>query len=74
MGQLGIFGERILKSFKKINNYMIEDICKVFCLGECSFFVNSECEVFFCGRYSHRSKKVIICRITTRENKTSIIQ
>lgn len=54
-GQLGIVGERFTKSFKKINNYFIEDIRKVFCLGDCSFFINSNCEVFFCGKYSQKS-------------------
>ena len=60
VGQLGIPGDRVSKNFKKINNFMIADITKVFCLGECSFFVNSECEMFYCGKHSYKSKKRFI--------------
>ena len=56
MGQLGLEGERITKSFKKVNNNMIFGIQKVYCLQDCTFFVNEECEVFFCGKYSYKSK------------------
>ena len=32
-GQLGIPAEKLSKSFKKVNNFMLSDIKKVFCLG-----------------------------------------
>ena len=41
-GQLGIFGERLTKTFRKINNGMVGFIKKVFAIGDCTFFVNDE--------------------------------
>lgn len=31
---------------------MLGDVCKVFCINDCTFLVNSDNELFFCGRYS----------------------
>ena len=73
-GQLGMFGERLSKNFRKINNNMLYDIRKVFAISDCTFFVNEECEVFFCGKYSYKSKVSIYNRITIVKDKTSRIQ
>ena len=54
-GQLGLGGDRFSKVFKKVNNNMLMDLKKVFCIQDCTFFINEECEVFFCGKHSHRS-------------------
>ena len=58
-GQLGLFGERFAKNFKKMNSNMIGNIQKVFAIADCTFFVNEDLEVFFCGKYSHRSNQFI---------------
>ena len=59
-GQLGIFGERFTKAFKKMNNHMMGDIRKVFAISDCTFFVNEDFEAFFCGKYSYKSNNLII--------------
>lgn len=34
---------------------MVGEVKKAFCINECTFLVNSDCEVFFCGRHSLKS-------------------
>ena len=53
--QLGMPTERLAKNFRKIDNNMIGEVTKPFCINECTFLVNSDCEVFFCGRHSLKS-------------------
>lgn len=55
VGQLGISGERFTKLFKKINNCMIGEVGKIFCINDATFFINSDQEVFYCGKYSYKS-------------------
>lgn len=59
-GQLGMFGERLSKNFRKVNNNMLYEIKKVFCICDCTFFVNEDSEVFICGKYSYKSTLSII--------------
>ena len=58
--QLGIPSEKLCKSFKKIDNNMVGDIRKVFCINDCTFVVNSDMEVFFCGKHSLKSTSYFI--------------
>ena len=53
---------------------MLADIKKVFAISDSTFFVNEDCEVFFCGKYSYKSKVVIYFRGSVVKNKTSGIQ
>lgn len=55
--QLGMPTEKTSKSFKKIGNQMIGEVKKAFCISDCTFLVNSDNEVYFCGRYSLKSKE-----------------
>jgi hypothetical protein len=47
--------EKLAKNFRKIDNNMVGDVKKAYCINECTFLVNSDCETFFCGRYSLKS-------------------
>ena len=58
--QLGMPGEKTCKSFKKISNQIVGDVKKGFCISDCTFLTNSDSEVYFCGRYSLKSKGYII--------------
>lgn len=55
LGQLGMHGERFCKTFKKLNNNMIGNVQKVFAISDCTFFVNDDCEAFYCGKHSYQS-------------------
>ena len=57
--QLGIPAEKLTKTFKKIDTKMLGDIQKCFCVNDCTFLVNTDNEVYFCGRYSLKSKYII---------------
>lgn len=47
----------MMKNFAKVNAG-VGLIVKVFCVSDCSFLVNSDQEIFFCGKYSHKSKSL----------------
>lgn len=73
-GQLGIEGENFAKDFKIINkNKEMSDLLKVFCLGDCTFFVNTDQEVFYSGKYSYESIYFFNFRRITVSRKTSRI-
>lgn len=40
VGQLGMYGERFAKNFKKLNNNMIGFVKKVFAINDCTFFLS----------------------------------
>lgn len=71
--QLGIPSQKLCKSFKKIDNNMIGDIKKVFCINDCTFLVNTDMEVFFCGKYSLKSKILYNHRISSIKIQASRI-
>jgi len=60
----------MMKNFGKVNSG-VGAIVKVFCLSDCSFIVNEDQEIFFCGKYSHKSISLIKYRITFIEISSS---
>lgn len=55
-GQLVLPGEFFSKTFKKIPiNNTIGNVKKAICIGDCTFYVSEDDEVFFAGRFSFNS-------------------
>lgn len=59
--------EKLCKTFKKIDTKMLGDIQKSFCVNDCTFLVNTDNEVYFCGRYSLKSMIFLYIRRNTRK-------
>ncbi len=51
-GQLGFEGELHAKTFKKLNSVWLGPVRKVICLGDATFIITRDEELFFCGRIS----------------------
>ena len=57
-GQLGIEGELHAKNFKKLNSVWLGPIRKAICIGDTSFIINRDEEVFFCGQISYNKDNI----------------
>ena len=57
-GELGQLGgsEDSKKEFSKMDTSRIGLVHRVFCLLDCTFLLTEDEELFFCGRYSYKSK------------------